>query len=142
MKLVDTNVLLYTAKADSPFHVDARGWLDAALSRGEPIGFAWLAMIGFVRIATNPRVTNPPLSRAEALDLVEAWLGASSAHILEPGPRHAEFLREMLTVAGPSPNHANDAHLAAIARQHKATVITFDSDFGQFPGINWAQPQR
>ncbi|MCL1898239.1 MAG: type II toxin-antitoxin system VapC family toxin [Micrococcales bacterium] len=142
MKLVDTNVLVYAAYRPSKFHLDSLGWLDAALSRGEPIGFAWLALIGFVRIATNPKMTDPPFSRTAALDLVEAWLGAPSAYILEPGPRHAEFLREMLTVAGSSPNLTNDAHLAAIARQHKATVITFDSDFGQFPGINWAQPQR
>ena len=37
MKLADTNVLLYAAMADSPHHLDARGWLEAALSRLGPV---------------------------------------------------------------------------------------------------------
>jgi len=142
MKLVDTNVLLYAAKADSVHHADARGWLHAALSRQEPVGFAWLALIAFVRIATHPKITDPPLSRSEALELVDLWLGAPSAHILQPGPSHTSLLREALAAAGPSPNLVNDAHLAAIAREHKATVMTFDSGFGQFPGVRWDQPRR
>ena len=142
MKLVDTNVLLYVAKADSLHHADARGWLDAALSRQEPVGFAWLALVGFIRISTHPKITDPPLSRPEALGLVDAWLGAPSSRLLEPGPRHSEFLREALLISHTSPNLVNDAHLAAIAREHKATVVTFDSDFGKFPGISWEQPRR
>jgi len=99
-------------------------------------------LIGFMRLATNPKITNPALSRAEAQGLVDAWLEAPSSCILQPGPRHGELLREVLAAAGPSPNQINDAHLAAIALEHKATVITFDSDFGQFPGLRWEQPRR
>jgi len=142
MKLVDTNVLVYAAYTRSRHHADARGWLDQALTRREPVGFAWFSLVGFVRLATNPKITAPPLTRADALGLVDAWLAAPSSCVLEPGPRHAELLREALLAAGPSPNLINDAHLAAIAREHKATVITFDSDFGQFPGIRWQQPRR
>jgi len=142
VKLVDTNVLLYAAKAGSAHHADAGGWMNAALSRQEPVGFAWLALVGFIRIATHPGITDPPLSRVQALGLVDLWLGAPSAHILQPGPSHPALLREALAAAGPSPNLLNDAHLAAIAREHKATVMTFDSDFGQFPGIRWEQPRR
>ena len=141
MRLVDTNVLLYAANARSVHHTDARGWLDAALSRKEPVGFAWFALVAFVRLATNPKVTDPPLSRGAALDIVDAWLGAPSARILEPGPQHAELFREALLAAGPSANLASDAHLAAIAREHKAIVATFDSDFGQFPGVRWERPR-
>ncbi|MCL2803774.1 MAG: PIN domain-containing protein [Micrococcales bacterium] len=142
MKLVDTNVLVYAAFAGSRHHSDARGWLDAALTRGEPVGFAWFALVGFVRLATNPRVADPALTRAGALEFVDAWLGAPSAHVLEAGSRHADFLREMLAATSASPDLVNDAHLAAIAREHKATVITFDSDFRHFPGVRWEQPRR
>ena len=142
MKLVDTNVLVYAAYEPSPYHADSRGWLDGALTRQESIGFTWFALVGFVRIATNPRITYPALSRSVTLGLLDAWLGAPSSYVLEPGTRHADLLREMLAAAGQSPDLVNDAHLAAIAREHKATVITFDSDFGQFPGIKWEQPRR
>jgi toxin-antitoxin system PIN domain toxin len=142
MKLVDTNVLLYVVQEHSPQHADSRGWLDAALSRGEPVGFAWLALVGFVRIASNPKMSDSALTRPGALAHIDHWIGAPTSHLLHPGPRHSEFFREALLAARPSANLTNNAHLAAIAREHKATVITFDSDFGQFPGIRWEQPRR
>ena len=74
--------------------------------------------------------------------LVEAWLQAPSSCVLEGGPRCGELFREALEAAAASPNLVDDAYLAAIAREHKATVITFDSGFGQFPAITWEQPRR
>ncbi|MCL1922629.1 MAG: PIN domain-containing protein [Propionibacteriaceae bacterium] len=111
------------------------------LSKQEPVGFAWLALVAFVRITTNPKISTPPLSWVAALDLVDAWLDAPSARILNPGSRHSEYFREALLSAKGSPNLTNGAHLAAIAREHKATVVTFDSDFGKFPGIRWEHPK-
>jgi predicted nucleic acid-binding protein len=37
-------------------------------------------------------------------------------------------------------NLINDAHLAALAIEHRAEVITYDSDFGRFPGVAWSTP--
>jgi len=141
MKLVDTNVLLYAANSGAPYHLDSRGWLDASLSRGDPVGFAWLALIGFIRIVTNPAITDQALTRDNAMDTVDAWLSAPSAYVLEPGVRHASLLREALRTSG-GPNTVNDAHLAAIAREHAATVVTFDADFARFPGITCERPRR
>lgn len=139
VKLVDTNVLIYAVDSSSPHHRLARDWLDRALSGGAPVGFAWLALIGFVRLATHPSITPRPLGVATALDVVDAWLGARSAQVLHPGPRHAELLRRMLET-GRYGNLANDAHLAALAAEHRATIVSFDSDFRQFPSIRWELP--
>ncbi|MCL1907729.1 MAG: type II toxin-antitoxin system VapC family toxin [Propionibacteriaceae bacterium] len=142
MKLVDTNVLVHIANTESPFHVGSRRWLEESLSKREPIGFAWLALVGFVRVSMNPKIMKSPLSSNQALVFLDAWLNAPSAHILNPGPRHSEYFSEALLSAQGSPNLTNDAHLAALAREHKATVVTFDTDFGKFPGVRWEQPQR
>lgn len=34
-----------------------------------------------------------------------------------------------------------DAHLAALALSHDATVVTWDSDFGRFSGVRWERPE-
>lgn len=140
MNLVDTNVLLDATNESAAHHLAARAWLDRALSGAAPVGFAWLALIGFVRLATNRRLFAQPLTSAEALAQVDDWLAARSAHVLHPGPRHLDLLGRMLEAAGAAGNLTNDAHLAALAIEHKATVVTFDSDFDRFPGVRTHRP--
>lgn len=140
MKLVDTNVLVYAVDSSAVHHRVAKHWLDGALSGSAPVGLAWLALIGFVRLVTHPSVTAHPLDTGSAMDVVDAWLGARSAHVLQPGPRHAGLLRELLA-DGSGGNLTNDAHLAALAIEHRASVVSFDSDFGRFHGVRWERPQ-
>lgn len=132
MRLPDTNVLLAAVNEDAPGHRVAREWMTESLSGVEPTGFAWLALVGFVRIATKAPVFARPLSVSEALDLVDEWLARPNAAVLHPGERHAGILRELLTPAGTVGNLASDAHLAAIAIEHGAKLATFDSDFHRF----------
>ena len=142
MKLVDTNVLVYAVYRDSPYHFESVGWLDSTLTRREPVGFAWLALVAFVRLTTNPKISSPPLSPEKAMDYVSKWLAALSTRILHPGSRHTEYFLDALKAVPNDPNLVNDAHLAAIAREHRATIISFDSDFGLFPSIKWERPRR
>ena len=73
MKLPDTNVLVYSVNASSPQHAAATVWLEQAFA-SQTVAFAWNALIGFVRIATHPRVMPAPLSVAEATGVVDEWL--------------------------------------------------------------------
>ncbi|WP_420115047.1 type II toxin-antitoxin system VapC family toxin [Pseudactinotalea sp.] len=141
MKLVDTNVLVYAVNGSAPQHHVAKRWLDSALSGGAPVGFAWLALVGFIRLTTHPVVFPQPLQESAAMDYVDDWLSARSAALLQPGSRHPALLRELLEHVGSGGNLTNDAHLAALAREHKATVVTFDSDFTRFPGIRTERPR-
>ena len=92
-------------------------------------------------LVTHPRVMATPLTITEAIDTVEHWLGARSAQVLQPGTGHTSLLREMLTAVGSGGNLTNDAHLAALAGEYKATVVSFDADFDRFPGVRWEQPR-
>ena len=141
MRLVDVNILVYARDESSPHHRAAKHWLDQALSGGTPVGFTWLVLIGFVRLVTHPRVMAAPLSSAEAMASVEHWLSARSAHVVHPGPQHARLLRELLEAAGAAGNLTNDAHLAALAIEHKAVVVTFDDDFDSFDSVRWERPR-
>lgn len=140
MKVVDANVLLYAVNADSPRHEEARRWLDGSLSLGATVGFAWIALLAFVRLSTKSGIFSAPLSTSGALDRVEAWLGAPSAQVVEPTARHPALLREFLGTAGVGGNLVNDAHLAALAVEHRGSVVSYDSDFGRFPGVRWELP--
>ncbi len=141
MKLVDVNLLLYSINPGASQHGSSARWLNSALSGGAPVGFAWLVMVGFVRLATNPRAFERPITTVQAMDQVDQWLGARSASLIQPGLRHADLLRQLLDHVGTGGNLVSDAHLAALAIEHKATVMTFDSDFGRFPGVRWETPR-
>jgi toxin-antitoxin system PIN domain toxin len=140
--VVDANVLVYATDEDAPLHADARSWLLGAFARPEAIGFAWTVLLAFLRLSTHAGVFPRPLSPKQATDVVERWLGQPTAVLLEPGRRHLSLLRGLLAESGTAGNLVNDAHLAALALEHGATIVSFDRDFGRFEGVPWRLPDR
>ncbi len=92
MMLVDANLLLYAYHPRAEQHEASRAWLEAVLSGPDLVRFAWLTLWAFLRIATNPRVFERPLSTSEAEAAISSWLGQPAAGILDPGERHWEIL--------------------------------------------------
>jgi uncharacterized protein len=140
VKLVDANVLLYAVDEGSPHHDVAKPWLEEQLSGPETFGFAWAVLLAFIRLATNPRVFETPLSGEEALDLVDSWLAQPNVTLLHPTDRHSQLLRELLAPLGTAGNLTSDAHLAALAIEHGADLCSGDADFGRFAGVQWTNP--
>lgn len=140
MTIVDANVLLNAINRSAPDHRVAKSWLDDALSGGAPVGFTWMVLLAVLRLSTRPGLFPRPLTAAEATEVVRGWLAAPSAAVLQPGPRHLDILGELLAQAGTAGNLTTDAHLAALAVEHGATVISFDADFDRFDGVRWSRP--
>lgn len=132
MILPDLNILLYAYDADSPFHEDAKEWLEKSLSGSEPVALAWHTIIGFLRIGTNSRVFKMPLTITEAIEIVEQWLACPAVKIALPTTRHWEILQDMLQTGQAAGNLISDAHLAALAIEAGATLATSDKDFARF----------
>lgn len=98
------------------------------------LGRPWPALIGFVRLCTNP------LGVDQACEVVDFWLRHSVIPPLEPTGRHLHVVRSLLRPLGTAANLTNDAHLAAIALEHGARICSFDNDFDRFPGLERHQP--
>ena len=96
MILIDANLLLYAYHPRAEQHEKSRAWLEAVLSGPDLVRFAWLTLWAFLRIATNARVFDRPLSTAEAGAAISSWLAQPVAGILEPGERHWENLRGLV----------------------------------------------
>ncbi|MBA2609483.1 MAG: type II toxin-antitoxin system VapC family toxin [Actinobacteria bacterium] len=140
MKLVDANVLLYAVNADAEHHASARRWLDSALSGDDTVAFAWIALLAFARLVTKAGLFPQPLTTDEAFDRIDAWLGQPNAVVVAPTARHTSALREMCATPGLGGNLVIDAHLAALAVEHKCTIVSYDHDFSLFPNISWEPP--
>jgi uncharacterized protein len=140
VKLVDANVLLYAVNEDAPNHGAAHSWLDGALSEREPIGFAWVVLLAFLRLSTRSALFARPLTVIEAADAVELWLFQPAAIVVHPSERHLRLLRGLLGTVGTAANLVNDAHLATLALEHGAEIVSFDRDFERFEGVRWRSP--
>jgi toxin-antitoxin system PIN domain toxin len=138
--VVDANVLLYAVDQTARHHDAARSWLDAALDGAEAVGFAWAALLAFVRIGTDPSILTAPMSVEDATGQVEAWLTAPAAVTVDPTARHIHVLRGLLRDAGTAGNLTIDAHLAALAIEHAADIVSYDRDFGRFGGVRHRLP--
>jgi toxin-antitoxin system PIN domain toxin len=140
MILVDTNILIYSVNRDAPLHGRAKEWLEAAISQGETVGLAWTVILAFLRLTTRTGLFRNPLPLETAFDLLDAWLQQPSVTIVEPGPRHTRFLRDLLLTSGTAGNLTSDAHLAALAIEHGAELCSSDTDFSRFPRLRWRNP--
>ena len=139
MNLVDANVLLYAVNESEERHDESRGWLDGALSAGESTGFAWIVVLAFLRLSTRIGLFPDPLPIRDAVSTVRGWLGHPASVIVEPTGRHGQVLLGLIEQLGTGGNLVSDAHLAALALEHDATVVTYDNDFGRF-GVRWQRP--
>ena len=140
MILIDANLLLYAYDPRAPEHGRSRQWLEETLSGSQLVRFAWTTVWAFLRIATNPRVFEKPLTMAEATDAVTSWLEQQSAGILDPGERHWTLLADLTREGQAAGPMVMDAVLAAIAIEHGAMLCTTDRDFARFPGLKWKNP--
>ena len=97
-------------------------------------------MTAFVRLVTNPRAFPRPLSSDDAWDIVEAWLASPVAWVPTATDRHAQVLGDLVRRYRLTGNLVPDAHLAAIALEHGAEVVSADTDFARFAELRWSNP--
>ena len=140
MRIVDLNLLLYAVNADAVEHERARAWWEEAVNGEEIVGLPWVVLLGFLRLATNPRVFPRPLSPEKARERVDAWLARDSVRVIREKDTHWETLKQLLADTGTAGNLTTDAHLAALAVSHDAVLVSSDRDFARFKGLRVENP--
>jgi hypothetical protein len=101
VKLLDASVLLHAYDPDFQRHQQSRTWLEKSFSDPEKVGLAWVAILAFLRISTNPRAFPRPFSVEEATKIVSEWLDRPNAVVLHPGMRHWRFSVNSFPRPGP-----------------------------------------
>jgi uncharacterized protein len=138
--LVDANVLLDAYHPRAVQHERCRAWVEAEFSSGAAVRNPWATILAFLRIGTNPRVFERPLTIAEAEAAVSSWLALPSVSPIDPAERYWDVLRDLLHAAQVTGPLVTDAALAALAIEYGATLCTTDRDFARFPGLRTLNP--
>jgi toxin-antitoxin system PIN domain toxin len=140
MILPDANLFIYAYNYGAPESKKANQWLVETFSSSELIGLNWQVITAFLRITTSPRVFARPFSAKEASFIVGEWLEKPQVQILTPTESHWEIFRSLLVKEQVTGNLVMDAHLAALAIEHGATIATTDRDFSRFSKLKVIYP--
>jgi toxin-antitoxin system PIN domain toxin len=140
--VVDTNVLVYAADAESPFHPKCRAFLEEARKDPSAWYLTWAICYEFLRVVTHPRVFRRPWTASQAWAFLAALVASPSVGFLAHTDRHAavaaQVISELPLVAG---NQMHDAHTAILMREHGIkTIYTRDTDFHRFPFLEPRDP--
>lgn len=137
---VDANILVYASNRDDSAH-DAANRLMNRLGEGpELVCLFWPAIMGYLRIATNPSIIRRPLAFSDAVANVAAFL--ERPHV-RTETETDDFCRLLKSFSDDHPrgNDVPDTHLAALMRLHGVTTIyTRDRGFRRFDGITAVDP--
>lgn len=141
MIAVDSNVLVYAHREDSPWHEPAHAHLLRLAEGRAPWAIPWPCIHEFLAIVTHARIYAPPTPLETAIDQVEAWIESPSLALLAEPEGYWEPLRSILQTARVSGPQVHDARIAALCLQHGITELwTADRDFGRFAGLTVRNP--
>lgn len=141
MIAVDTNVLVYAHREDSPFH-EASAATVARLAEGRRAWIIpWPCIHEFYAVATHPSIYSPPTTPAAAIDQLEAWAESPTLRIIGEGPEHLDRLSTLAQAAHLRGSKIHDARIAAICLDHGVEhLVSMDRDFSRFPTLRTIPP--
>ena len=141
MIAVDSNILIYAHRDDSPLHASAARRLIDLSQSGAPWAIPWPCVHEFLSISTNRRIYKPPTPPEQALEFIEALFESPGLSLLGETDRHWMELRSQVVSARATGGLVHDARVAAICLQHGVSELwSADRDFSRFPTLKVVNP--
>lgn len=140
MLLCDVNVLIYAHREDARDHARYRQWLEDLLNSDARFAVSELVLSGFLRIATHPRIFDPPSTLDEALEFSEIIRSHPNCIVVAPQSRHWDIFQKLCRAGNAKGNLIPDAYHAALAIETGCEWVTADRGFARFPGLRWHTP--
>lgn len=141
MIALDTNLLVFAHRRDSPFHAGAKA-LIAQLAEGNAAwAIPWPCVHEFHAIVTHPRIYAPPSTPEQSIAQIEAWLASPTLQLLSENEMHWPELRQLLSKAKVQGPLVHDARIAALCVSHGIRELwSADRDFSRFPSLRIRNP--
>jgi len=138
---VDTNILVYAHRAESPFHLPAARSLKAIAEGSSAWAIPWPCIHEFIGVVTNRRAYQPPTTIEVALQYVDALLYSPSLVLISETDTHWQRLRALSIGGQVAGGRVHDARIAAICLEHNVRELwSADRDFGRFSELKVVNP--
>ena len=139
--LPDANVLIHALRKDSAEHDSCRRWLMNAAASGDGMGLCELVEAALLRMPTLPKLQLVPMAETLGFWMDDLWSYPGTRR-LAADIRHAGIVADFITALGLFGNDVNNVWLAALAIEHRATLVSTDLGFARFPGLSWINPMN
>lgn len=134
----DVNILVYAHREESAEHERYANWLTRLCTGPEPFALSEAVLQGFIRVASNPKIFDPPSSTADLFQFLEGILAQPGCTRIRPGPRHWAIFRKLCEDPRVRGNLVADAAHAALAIESGCVWVTADTDYARFaPALRW-----
>ena len=141
MIAVDTNLLVYSVREDSPWHKPAIACIRRLAEGASTWAIAWPCIHEFVAVVTHPRIYKPSTPLRDAILQVEYWMESPGLRLLGEGPSYWDHVKEFLITGKAAGPIVHDAHVVALCCQHGVREIwTTDRDYSRFRGLRVRNP--
>lgn len=141
MIAVDTNILVYAFREDSPWHERAHQKIQELGEGAAPWAIPWPCIHEFLSIVTHPRIYRPPADPEVALKAVEAWMTSPALRLLAENATYWSELAAMTRLAKTRGPRIHDARIAALCSSHGVRELwSADRDFTSFPRLRIRNP--
>lgn len=136
MIAVDTNILVYAHRTETPQHQAALEWLTRLAEGTMAWGLPVFCIGEFIRITTHPRIFNPPSTLGQACGALAGLFASPTLRVLFPGLSYSTLLMDAVQQADARGNLAFDAQIAAVCQEAGCLrLLTLDRDFARFPQL-------
>lgn len=141
MIAVDTNLLVYAHRRDSPWFEPAKGALRSLVEGTASWAIPWPCLHEFLAICSHPNVYRPPTEVPRALEQVAALLGSPTLMLLSEPAGYWQVLGRLLAAGRVTGAKVHDARVAALCLCHGVTELwSADRDFSRFPELKTRNP--
>lgn len=141
MIAVDSNILIYAQREDSPFHQAAKAVVTGLAEGSQAWAIPWSSLHEFLAIVTHPKIYDPPTPVEMALLQMDDWLASPTLVVIGESGDYWPVLRKMVSrgkVRGPM---VHDARIAAVCLQNGVkTLWSADRDFSRMEGLSVHNP--
>lgn len=141
MIAVDTNILVYAHRQDSPFHEKAKQKIKALAEGAKIWGIPWPCVYEFYAIVTHPRIYVPPSTSKQALEQLDSWFESPTVTLLSESADQWLHVKNVIAKGNVQGPLIHDAKIAALCMAHQIeTLWTADRDFSRFSGVKTTNP--
>lgn len=141
MIALDTNILVYSVREDSPWHRPALACV-RRLAEGEALwAIPWPCLHEFIAVVTHPRIYRPPTPLADAIRQVDYWMESPTLRLIGDSAAAWVQLKSLLLAGKAVGPLVHDARVVAICKAEGVSEIwTADRDYTRFPGVAVRNP--
>jgi len=138
---IDTNLLVYAHRVESPWHARAAYWVRTLAEGSGTWAIPWPCVHEFFAKVTHASIFTPPTKPERAMDFLSELLSSPTLTLLAEGDGHLERLSMLVRTGLITGARVHDARIAALCLEHGVSELwTADRDFGRFPSLRSRNP--